>query len=320
MLFRFVHISHCYPLTGEKGAEPLAKGLLFLIEEMAHGFAVSCAIATEEFFAATGIVEARNVVLLIFIEQAHLLCRGGIHFHEGSFVAPEVGGGVDVAVVGREEEEIYRLLEVRGKHWAEGLFVRIAIKQLRIHAVHNGGDGADMPVMVGEPALIVARIFGKQRQFACFEIKAIGVERLGVAPVHLNQHLIGYVLQVVENAGAHALERRVADFIAAVYADAVKAVVLIARRVFRKEQAVVARPHIALNAPLGLKGELARLGFAIDGHHKEVHSVLIWRHIRDVTPVGCYLIGGRGGVPEKLFYGILFHILYFTITFLPPTM
>ena len=319
MLLRFVHIGHCHPLSGEKGTEPLAKGLLFFIEEMAHGFAVPRAIATEEFLAATGIVEARNVVLLIFIEQAHLLCRGRIHFHEGRFVAPEVGGGVDVAVVGREEEEIHRLLEVCGKHGTEGLVVRVAIEQLRIHAVHNGGDGADMPVMVGEPPLIVSRIFGQERQFSGFEIKAIGVERFGVAPVHLYQHLIGHVLQIVENAGAHALEWRVANFIAAVDADAVEAVVLIARRVFRKEQAVVARPHIALYAPLCLEGELARQGFAVYGNDKKVHPILVGRHVRDVPPVGRNLIGCRWRVSEKLFYGILFHILYIgEFCLLPP--
>ena len=234
------------------------------------------------------------------IKLLELGARRRVHQHELHLVASQIGGSIDVFVVGRKFKKVHLVLKIRGEHGTKRLLLAVAVENLCVHPVDDGRHGAEPALVVGHPALIVTGIFGQQRQFARVQVEPVRVEHLGVSLVHGNHHVAGHLLQVVDNARAHPGKIGVGAQVAPVQVDAEQAIVLIAAAVLHKKQAAVVGPHVSRHAALRLARQAKGLGRA-HTLHKEVHAVFIGGHIRDVRPVGRNLIGRPLGISEEIF-------------------
>ena len=135
--------------------------------------------------------------------------------------------------------------EIRRQHGVEIFAFVITIENLRVYAVDNGINHTQTSFVVGGPSLIIAGIFGQEREFARVEIEAIGIEGFGIATIHLDEDLSRHFREVIDDAGAHAREIGVGAFVASVTANAEKVIVLVTALVFGIDQSLVVGPKVA---------------------------------------------------------------------------
>ena len=294
----------------EEATQMLTKCRLFIIKIMANGVLMPLAIHCQQLLALARIRNARYVILLVGIKVLQLLTRCGIHQHERHLVAPEVCSGIHQTVVGRKLHEIHRLLKVRSQYRSELLLLMFAIKDLCIHPVHNGSHYAQLPLVVGHIPLPIPGILRQLREFARHQVQTIGVKNLRLALVHTDNHLVGNVLQVVNERGAHSWKSGIGTQVATVEIHAIELVILIARRVLHKQDALIRGPHIARHTARRLARQAHRV-FAPNALHKDVHAVLIGRKEGEVVAIGRNLITRTVGIAEEVFEWILLNHDFF---------
>ena len=250
--------------------------------------------------------ERVHVIAIVFEQYFALFGRSGINEHQGCFVTAAIAHTPHHFVVGSEERVAHRFAEIGGEHGTECFAFVVAVENLGVHAVDDGIDHTQTTVVVGGPSLIVAGVFGQERELARVEIETIGIEGFGVAAIHFNEDLPGNFGEVIDDVGAHSGKIGVGAFVAPVAANAEKVVVLVAPIVFGINQTVVVGPKVAAETAFGLAGESkwgAECAIGGDAAHKKVHAVAIGGKIGEMAPIGRKTEGGRSGVAEEIFEG-----------------
>ena len=216
---------------------------------------MSCAIDAEEFFPFSRIGDACHIIVFIFIEQLQFFAVCRIHSNECHFVSMEVRRGKDFLVVGREFHETDDLFEVRGQDLAELFLLAVAIEDLRVHTIDDGGGDAQTSLMVSHPTLNVSRVFRQHRQFSGLGVQAIGVKNLRVAAIQSDEDKTGLLLEVINQDGANPLKISVGTEVCSVGTDSEETKVFVSSDVFHEKDAVVFCPHVATDATFRFAGE-----------------------------------------------------------------
>ena len=240
----------------------------------------------------------------MFKEYFALFGSGGVDEYQCVFVPTAIAHAPHHFIVGSEEGVTHVFAEIRRQHGTKIFAFVIAIENLCVYAVDDGINHAQTPLVVGGPSLIIAGIFGQEREFARVEIEAIGIEGFGVATIHLDEDLSRHFRELIEDAGAHAREIGVGAFVASVAANAEKVIVLVTALVFGINQSFIVGPKVAAETAIGLAREAnggAELPIGGNAAHKEVHAITVRGKIGKVVAVGRQTVGGRFGVAKEIF-------------------
>ena len=253
-----------------------------------------------DHLALLGGYQAGHVHVRVLEDEVLRLVRVGVEGVDGDLVAPEVRGHVEELVVVAEHQGEEGVLEVRGDERLELVLLRRAVEQAGVDAVRLVGD-AEPAVVVGQPAGDVAGVLGNLREFPRGQLTPVDVEDLGIAPVHLQQHMIRVLLQVVQHPGSDAVERREVPRCLALDVRQVDVEVLVPALVLNVYDAVAALPEEAGDIALR-RARHALLGARLDIADVDVHPSLPGLDEGQFGAVGRQGEGSNLGVAEEILH------------------
>ena len=175
-------------IARELGFQFLTYLFFFLVEIVADHVLVSFTGYCCQPVLLFGVAEARDVVLVVHVQNLLLFAGFRIHQDQCGLVASDVGQCVDHLVVGRKDGEAGGFLEVGGQYRLERLVFRFTVQYLGVDTVYYGAGYTQLSVVVGHPSLYVARVLGQQSQFSCIQVQAVRVEYLRVTLVHADDN------------------------------------------------------------------------------------------------------------------------------------
>ena len=224
-----------------------------------------------------GAQEVRHVDLVVLKDQLADAARVGIHLKDRRALAPDVTGDPQVLVVKRKAERRDRFLEVVRPDHAELVELGRAVQDRRVDAVGRRRK-PHIAVVVGDPALHVAGVFGDDFHVAAREVEAVDVKAFGIALVHLEQDLARLVFEVVDDRALHTVKRREVARLAFLGTDDKQVPVFVAVLVHDVHQVIVVDKRIAADVTRADRGALqgARGIKAVDRRaefgDKQVHA------------------------------------------------
>jgi hypothetical protein len=233
------------------------------------------------------------------LEDRFLFLRGfWIENNDRCFIAAQVRRCVDLLVVVGEEQRIQGFLEVGLDDLFELARFVSAVEQSRIDAI-RGCDHAQLAVVVGNVAAVVARVFDQEFQLSGIHIDAIGIEEALVALVDRNEHVLGIVLEVIDHTHAHFIKGRQIFRILPVCIHGIEAKVLVTTGVLDENDPAVAGP-----------GEPGDVPFLCTGHpdcflgahflNVNIHPVFPRLHEREMRAVGGKIVARRFRIAEEV--------------------
>ena len=113
----------------------------------------------------------------------------------------------------------------------------------------------------------------------------------GVALVVADEHVVGVVLEVVLDVGAHLIAGREVERCAGACVHGQHVEVFVAAEVLGKQRHVVALEYVAREIAFGLVRELARLAdefFAIQRLHEQVHAACFARGLHEAQRLAVF--------------------------------